>query len=213
LQRQRRLEVTLLESPDVGAIGVGEGTWPTMRDTLRRIGVSESDFIRECDASFKQGSRFNRWVTGAASDYYFHPFVLPQGYTETSLVAGWLERHADVPFADLVSFQPHLCVHGKAPKQAATPEFAAVANYAYHLDAGKFGQFLRSHCTKVLGVRHVVDHVTGIEAAENGDIAALETKVQVASPAISSSIARGYSRSCWAALWHRPAPATPRPVQ
>jgi len=34
------------------------------------------------------------WVTGAASDYYFHPFVLPQGYTETSLVAGWLERHA-----------------------------------------------------------------------------------------------------------------------
>ncbi|HZF14737.1 MAG TPA: tryptophan halogenase family protein [Steroidobacteraceae bacterium] len=172
------LEVTLLESPDVGAIGVGEGTWPTMRDTLRRIGVSESDFIRECDASFKQGSRFNRWVTGAASDYYFHPFVLPQGYTETSLVAGWLERHADVPFADLVSFQPHLCVHGKAPKQAATPEFAAVANYAYHLDAGKFGQFLRSHCTKVLGVRHVVDHVTGIEAAENGDIAALETKVQ-----------------------------------
>ena len=58
------LQVTLLESPDVGPIGVGEGTWPTMRDTLRRIGVSETDFIRECDASFKQGSKFERWVDG-----------------------------------------------------------------------------------------------------------------------------------------------------
>ena len=170
------LEVTLLESPDVGAIGVGEGTWPTMRDTLRRIGVTETDFIRACDASFKQGTKFERWASGHENDYYYHPFVLPQGYTETNLVAGWLERHADVPFADLVSFQPHLCARGKAPKQAVTPEYAAVANYAYHLDAGKFGQFLRGHCTERLGVRHVLDHVVGIDSHDNGDIAALRTK-------------------------------------
>jgi len=170
------LSVTLLESPDVPPIGVGEGTWPTMRDTLRRIGVSETDFIRECDASFKQGSKFERWVDGREQDYYFHPFVLPQGYTETNLVAGWLERHAATPFADLVSFQPHLCAQGKAPKQAATPEYAAVANYAYHLDAGKFGAFLRDFCVAKLGVRHVVDHMTGVEAAENGDIAAVATR-------------------------------------
>jgi tryptophan 7-halogenase len=170
------LQVTLLESPDVGPIGVGEGTWPTMRDTLRRIGVTETDFIRECDASFKQGSRFDGWVTGDEHDRYFHPFVLPNGYTETNLVAGWLQRHAEVPFADLVSFQPHLCAHGKAPKQAATPEYAAVANYAYHLDAGKFGQFLRKHCTERLGVRHVLDHMVGIKSHDNGDIAALHTK-------------------------------------
>ena len=83
------LEVTLLESPDVSPIGVGEGTWPTMRDTLRKIGVSETEFIRQCDASFKQGSKFERWVDGREHDYYFHPFVVPQGYTETNLVAGW----------------------------------------------------------------------------------------------------------------------------
>ncbi|HKE92703.1 MAG TPA: tryptophan halogenase family protein, partial [Povalibacter sp.] len=170
------LQVTLLESPDVGPIGVGEGTWPTMRDTLRRTGVSETDFIRECDASFKQGSRFNQWVNGSDGDYYFHPFVLPQGYLETNLVAGWLERHSHVPFADLVSFQPHLCVHGKAPKQFATPEYAAVANYAYHLDAGKFALFLRKHCTEQLGVRHMLDHVTAIESHDNGDIRAVQTR-------------------------------------
>ena len=172
------LQVTLIESPDVGPIGVGEGTWPTMRDTLRRIGVRESDFLRECDASFKQGSRFNGWRDGQDGDYYFHPFVLPHGYTETNLVAGWLQRHADVPFADLVSFQPHLCVQNKAPKQVATPEYAAVANYAYHLDAAKFGVFLRKHCTERLGVRLVLDHVVGIESHPNGDIAALQTRSQ-----------------------------------
>ena len=172
------LQVTVIESPDVGPIGVGEGTWPTMRDTLRRIGVSESDFLRECDASFKQGSRFDGWRDGQDGDYYFHPFVLPQGYTETNLVAGWLQRHAHVPFADLVSFQPHLCVQNKAPKQAATPEYAAVANYAYHLDAGKFGMFLRKHCTERLGVRLVLDHVVSIQSHPNGDIAALQTRSQ-----------------------------------
>ena len=170
------LQVSLIESPDVPIIGVGEGTWPTMRDTLSTIGVSETDFIRECDASFKQGSLFKGWVDGSAKDYYFHPFVLPQGYTETPLAPRWQERYANVPFADLVSFQPHLCTQGRAPKQPATPEFAAVANYGYHLDAGKFGTFLRKHCVEKLGVRHVSDHVLAINSHDNGDIASLQTR-------------------------------------
>jgi tryptophan halogenase len=173
LAAEHALRVTLVESPAVPTIGVGEGTWPSMRDTLHRIGVSESDFFRECDASFKQGSRFERWLTGADDDVYFHPFVLPQGYGDTNLAAAWQRKHRGTPFADLVSFQPHLCVHGRAPKQASTPEFAAVANYGYHLDAGKFGVFLREHCVNKLGVRHVVDHVEAIRNKDNGDIAAL----------------------------------------
>ncbi len=171
----QRVQVTLIESPDVPAIGVGEGTWPSMRDTLRRIGVLESEFIKACDASFKQGSRFDGWVDGAADDHYFHPFVLPQGFGETDLVAHWQAAHADIPFAELVSFQPRLCAHGKAPKQAATPQFAAVANYGYHLDAGKFGAFLKTHCLERLGVRYLCDHVTAVASAGNGDIASLQT--------------------------------------
>lgn len=168
------LRITVVESPDVPTIGVGEGTWPTMRDTLRGIGVLESDFLRACDASFKQGSEFRGWVTGADDDHYFHPFVLPHGYTQADLVAGWHQRHPQRPFAPLVSFQPHLCARGRAPKQATTPEYAAVANYAYHLDAGRFGAFLRAHCVDRLDVVHVVDHVVAVKSAENGDIAAVE---------------------------------------
>lgn len=173
---QGQLQVTLLESPDVGPIGVGEGTWPTMRDTLRRIGISETTLVRECDASFKQGSRFNGWVDGGPADVYHHPFVLPQGHTEANLVAAWLGHHAEVPFADLVSFQPHLCAQGKAPKQVTTPEFAAVANYGYHFDAGKFGLMLQRHGVDRLGVRHVRDHVDGVVSHDHGDIAALQTR-------------------------------------
>jgi tryptophan 7-halogenase len=171
-----QLRVTVVESPDVAPIGVGEGTWPTMRDTLRSIGVSESDFIRECDATFKQGSRFDRWVTGEDDDRYYHPFVLPHGYTDTNLVAGWLQRYPERAFASVASFQPHLCARDRAPKQASTPEYAAVANYAYHLDAGKFGLFLRKHCIERLGVVYLSDHVVDIVAHDDGDIASLTLK-------------------------------------
>lgn len=172
------LHISLVESPEVKTIGVGEGTWPSMRDTLRRMGVSESDFIRDCDASFKQGSKFVGWVTGATDDHYYHPFSAPQGHGEVNLVPAWSELDHRQRFADLVGFQPHLCEQGKAPKQKTTPEYAAVANYAYHLDAGKFGQFLQRFCVEQLGVRHVQAHVQGVRARDNGDIAGLETVEQ-----------------------------------
>jgi glycine/D-amino acid oxidase-like deaminating enzyme len=170
------LTVTLVESPGVPAIGVGEGTWPSMRETLARIGVSEAAFFRECDAAFKQGSRFDRWADGSDGDVYFHPFSAPQGYGEANLACAWQQRHRDVPFADLVSYQPHLCVQGRAPKQPQTPEYAGVANYGYHLDAGKFGVFLHKHCTEKLRVRHISAHVVDILSTDSGDVAALRTR-------------------------------------
>ena len=52
----RGLHVTLVESPNVPTVGVGEGTWPSMRTTLKDIGIAEADFIRSCDASLKPGT-------------------------------------------------------------------------------------------------------------------------------------------------------------
>ena len=57
--------VTLIESPNIKIIGVGEGTWPTLRSSLEKMGVSETDLFRHCDAAFKQGAKFARWTTGA----------------------------------------------------------------------------------------------------------------------------------------------------
>ncbi len=173
------LQITLIESSDVPVIGVGEGTWPSMRDTLRRIGLSETEFVRRCQVSFKQGSRFDGWqrgAAGAAGDRYYHPFMLPVGHGDVDLVSAWLASAPDRAFADLVSPSVQVCEAGCAPKQPQTPDFGAVANYAYHFDAGLFGALLREHATRRLGVRHLIDHVDAVRSHENGDIAALQTR-------------------------------------
>ena len=173
-RRSHGFSVTLVESPNVPIIGVGEGTWPTLRSTLRKIGVSETDFFRECDAAFKQGARFNRWTTGEVDEGYYHPLMLPQGFARLNLVPHWLEN-AEESFCDAVTPQGRICDEGLAPKTIATPEYEGLANYAYHLDAGKFSEFLRRHCCEKLGVRHVLADVTGVDQAPNGDVAAVRT--------------------------------------
>ena len=62
LSHHAPITITLLESPEIGIIGVGEGTFPTIRDTLRYIGIDERRFVRETSATFKQGVRFDDWV-------------------------------------------------------------------------------------------------------------------------------------------------------
>jgi tryptophan halogenase len=173
------LHITLVESSDVPIIGVGEGSWPSMRDTLRRIGLSESAFVRECQVSFKQGSRFDGWMRGAPGeqgDRYYHPFMLPVGEGDADLVGAWLATQPGRAFADVVSPSVQVCEAGRAPRQVQTPEYGAVANYAYHFDAGRFGQMLREHATARLGVRHVIDHVDAVLSRDDGDIAALQTR-------------------------------------
>jgi tryptophan 7-halogenase len=167
------LAVTLIESPDIPTIGVGEGTWPTMRRTLSRIGIAEPDFLLACDASFKQGSRFVGWRDG--SDAYHHPFTAPVEGEARSVVDGW-RTMAGIRFADAVGPQPQVCARHLAPRQPGMPDYAGALNYAYHLDAGKFADLLRRHAVDRLGVRHLRDHVDRATLAENGDIAAVVTR-------------------------------------
>src|SRR5580698_5813346 len=94
------ITVTVIESRRQPPIGVGEGTWPTIRSTLKQIGVTATDFLRECDASFKQGSKFVGWVDGSGADAYYHPFTLPAGYVEHNLAPYWLEGARGASFAD-----------------------------------------------------------------------------------------------------------------
>jgi tryptophan halogenase len=172
------ITVTLVESPTVGIIGVGEGTWPTMRDTLMKLGISETDFMRECDATFKQGAKFARWVDGGADDFYYHPLMLPQGFGQLDLASYWQTEYGHRSFSDTVCLQEQVCERGLAPKMITTAEYASVANYAYHLDAGKFVAFLTKHCVDRLGVRHVQGDVTGVRGADNGDILSVVTEQQ-----------------------------------
>ena len=170
------ISVTLVESPDVATIGVGEGTWPTMRATLERIGIGEAEFLLACDASFKHGSRFHGWASGTADDVYFHPFTPPAETDARALVAAWQADASDVAFADAVTPQPQVAGHCLAPRQRMMPDYAGALNYGYHLDAGKLAALLMRHATERLGVRHVRDHVIEVDRAEDGAVSAVRTR-------------------------------------
>ena len=169
--------ITLVESATIPSVGVGEGTWPTMRNTLKSMGIREADFIKACHVSFKQGSKFSQWKTGEKNDFYYHPLVLPQDHNAIDLVPHWQEFFSEQSFANMVCPQENLCELGLAPKQIITPEYAALTNYAYHLDAGKFSEFLKKHCIEVLAVKHIVDDVIAVNSHDNGDISSLSTKL------------------------------------
>ncbi len=171
----RPVDVTLVESPNVPIVGVGEGTWPTMRATLKRLEISETEFIRECDATFKQGAKFAKWSKNCDDDFYYHPLMIPQGFPNTDLATHWLTNGGDDSFSNAVCFQEQLCENGVAPKTISTPEYTSVANYAYHLDAGKFAQYLQKHCTESLGVTHLLADVAAVKNSDDGDIHALVT--------------------------------------
>ena len=173
---ETKIKITLIESPDVKPIGVGEGTWPSMRNTINKIGISEHDFIKSCDASLKQGSQFIDWRTGDKNDVYYHPFMNPQGYNQVNLHHAWQSKYSEHDFADVINMQSHICKADLAPKQLSTPAFAAVTNYGYHLNAAKFAELLKEHCTTKLNVCHILDHVSVINNELNGDIASVSCK-------------------------------------
>jgi flavin-dependent dehydrogenase len=174
------IRVTLIESPSIKTIGVGEGTWPTMRNTLKKMGISETEFMRQCDATFKQGAKFAKWHTGEENDFYYHPLMLTQCFQKQDLSSHWLRGEANpvqqnLSFSEAVCFQESICEQGLAPKLITTPEYASIANYAYHLDAGKFSEFLKRHCTENLSVRHISADVTAVNLTESDDIDSVTT--------------------------------------
>jgi tryptophan halogenase len=168
--------ITLLESPGIATIGVGEGSWPTMRATLAAIGIGEAEFLTACDASFKQGSRFDGWCDGAPDDTYLHPFSAPPAVDPHALVEAWQNEAIGTPFADACSPQAALCALNLAPRQRAMADYAGVANYGYHLDATKLAAVLARHSVDRLGVSHVQDQVIGVESDDDGDIVAVVTR-------------------------------------
>lgn len=166
------LEVVLVESSDIPTVGVGEGTWPTMKNTLHKIGLAEADVFRKCHAAFKQGGKFVDWVHGNGDSYY-HPFTVPVGYGRIDL-APYISDIEN--YAVDSNFQHHICEAGLAPRTMAESEYQGKCNYAYHLDAGAFAELLKQHCKTKLNVVHVIDTVLGTTLNANGNIDAIVLK-------------------------------------
>ncbi len=172
----RDITVTVIESPNIPIIGVGEGTFPTIVNTLHEIGLSEKDFLAECNASFKQGAEFRNWLHDPKEQEhsYYHPFDPPAMPKGIDLSAHWVRNkqdgHVDKNFASTVTVQAHLCDKNLAPKGIDTPEYNWMARYAYHLDAGKLGQMIKKHALKNLGVKHIYADLVSANLDDDGYI-------------------------------------------
>ena len=70
-----KVDVTLVESPEIGIIGVGEGSTPTLKRFFSDLGISESDWMPRCHATYKTNIRFVDWSPESGVDSYSHPFI------------------------------------------------------------------------------------------------------------------------------------------
>lgn len=175
------VRITLVESSEIGIIGVGEGTFPSIKGTLAAIGIDEPRFLRESNATFKQGVKFVDWVRprGAPGhDHYFHPFSAPSQRTGgPELLPYWLLGAAgvDAAFAEAATMQKQIADASHGPKRVSDADFLGPMNYAYHFDAGRFAALLGEH-GRSLGVRHVIATVERVELDASGAIGSVMTR-------------------------------------
>jgi tryptophan 7-halogenase len=170
------VEITLIEAEDIPTVGVGEATIPSIRQTLSACGIDEHVFLKECGATFKQGIEFINWRSDpgqSVDNSYFHPFG------EQIMVAGqdatwqWLQLPPDQrgAYAEQFSVQSEIAKAGHCPKSFSDAPYDGALAYAYHLDAGKLAQFLKT-MAKGRGIQHKVQKVVEIVRAGD-DIAAI----------------------------------------
>lgn len=166
--------VTLVESPEIGIIGVGEGSTPQLKALWDHLGIDEAAFMTACDAIYKLGIRFTGWSERPGFESYFHPFPGPVDlHTEPAFVANCAlaRRGLDVPaLPDPWFLATRLAQEGRGPHPGAGFPFGP--SYGYHFDAYKLGAFLRAWAT-ARGVVHLERSVADVALGETGDVAAL----------------------------------------
>ena len=165
------LNITLVESPEIGIIGVGEGTFPSIRKTFNRIDLDEDSLVREASATFKQGIRFVDWRGVAdkqGQDYYVHPFQISAQHSDFDLLPYWLLGVAgDASWASVSTVQPRVIDAKHAPKQIVHAGHNGPLSYAYHFDAVELAALLRRRAL-ALGVRRIEDLVQQVTVREDG---------------------------------------------
>jgi tryptophan halogenase len=183
-------KVTLIESKNIGRIGVGEATVATLRYTMAFLGFAEEAWMPHAGAAYKLAVRFEQWnqPPSAGPEHFYHPFFernepvvnplpafMPEVGEGVSLMHYWHRRHLagePTPYAYAVFPGPRLCDARKAPRTKDNPTHEIPA--AYHLDAFRFQTFLMTQATQ-RGVAHIVDDVRDVVLDERGFVKGLAT--------------------------------------
>ena len=173
---EKGVHVTLVESPAIGTVGVGEGSTPRLKQFFDAIGVEESEWMPACNATYKNGISFAGWSTRSGYKRYFHPF----GSTvdRHTLTAFYFNTYARRMGVDVHAHPDRFFLTAKlsADRQGPKPDenFPFAVEYGYHFDAGLLGAFLRDRAV-AKGAEHVSAEIVEVKQADNGDIASLVT--------------------------------------
>lgn len=167
------VSIKLIESPDIGVIGVGEATFPTLRNTMNALGIPESIFMAETEATLKNGIRYVGWRHGgpSQSDRYDHPFETPVAMDGYSTMVHWMNLKQrgliEGQYSDRGIVQGGLIAEKRSPKLMHSKSYEGPIPYAYHLNAEKLGALLRQ-ISLDRGVCHIQGKVEKVSVNEDG---------------------------------------------
>jgi tryptophan 6-halogenase len=170
-------KITVLESPTVETIGVGEGSTPWLRGFFGALNIEESEWMPACNATYKCGIRFDRWSTKPGAESYFHPFAsMLDNLTMTQFVHN---AQARLNGADVSAHPDRFFISTILANQRLAPHhgenFPFDIWYGYHFDAVLLGRFLHKKALE-RGVAYQVCHVTRANLNERGEIASVSTR-------------------------------------
>lgn len=166
--------IALIESSDIGIIGVGEGSTPQLKAFFDSLGIEEREWMPRCNATFKTGIEFSGWSDKPGFESYFHPFptelddrTAPQFFYQSRARRTGRDVHAHPDRFFLPAALARQC---KAP--LAPPSFPFVTSYGYHFDAQLVGAYLREVATR-RGIEHIDAKIASVELGEAGEVATL----------------------------------------
>ncbi len=167
--------IELVESTDIGTIGIGESTVPPFVGLIQRLGIDERDFMQATQATYKLGIQFVDWRQ--RRERYFHPFgVIGKRIGAHDFYQCWLKARQAGIATDLQDFSPCSVMAEKGrfylPGEAQNTPIGG-AGYAFHVDATLVARYLRRYA-EGRGVSRVEGTVLGATRRENGFIDAVE---------------------------------------
>lgn len=174
----RAIKVTLLESEEIGTVGVGEATIPTIHWFNQLIGLDEAEFLRATKATFKLGIEFVDWAR--PGHRYFHPFgEYGARLPGVAFHHRWLKARADgadLPLAAM-SLAGALAAQNRFAKPAGDDRsILSTLGYAYHFDASLYARHLR-RIAEAAGVVRIEGRLRDVvRDAASGFVTALTTE-------------------------------------
>lgn len=176
--RGSNIQITVVESPDIATIGVGESTVPSMMDFVQACQINLKEFIQATSASFKLGIRFDDWSTPGES--YFHPFGrVGKDINGFDFYQAWLKSLADGQSSRWLDHSPSAIMAENErfmlrPNQTQSDNWV-LSHYAHalHLDAVQVARYLRDLCQK-RGVTRIEATVKNVNVDNKAFIGSLK---------------------------------------